>query len=103
MVALRIKRLSLTFSNASLFIANPERNLISRITMLELLSFPVYLKSRRGRMEQKDISLGAICEPDYYPVFISRVIVTLAAVLAQLADSVTSTVKVLTSAGAGML
>lgn len=51
MVALRIKQLLLTFSKATLSIANPERNLISRITMLELLSYPVNLKSRRGKME----------------------------------------------------
>lgn len=48
----------------------------------------------------KNISL--ICECDYR-VFISRFIVALTAVLAQLADSETSNVKVLTSEGAGML
>lgn len=54
MAALTIKQLSLTFCRASLFIAKPERILISRMTMLELLSFPEYLKSRCGKMEEKN-------------------------------------------------
>lgn len=72
--------------------------------MLELLSFPEYLKSRCGKMEEKKIpkNISLICECDYR-VFISRFIVALTAVLAQLADSETSNVKVLTSEGAGML
>lgn len=73
------------------------------MTMLELLSFPEYLKSRCGKMEEKKIPKNSlICECDYR-VFISRFIVALTAVLAQLADSETSNVKVLTSEGAGML
>lgn len=85
--------------------ANPERNLTSRITMLELFSRPVYLERRRGAMEAGSVQEYPkhIREPDLYPVFISRSMVARAAVLAQLADSETSKDKVLTSGGTGML
>lgn len=88
--------------------------------MLELLSRPVYLKSRRGAGKKTDatfintgflkskntkkvIDLAVSCEADHYLVFISRVIVALTARLTQMADALTSDAKVLTSGTAGML
>lgn len=78
--------------------------------MLELLSCPVYLKRRKPVSSsfliiktQKAIIVAVFCEPGSYPVFISRTIVALAALLTQMANSETSKVKVLTSGGGGML
>lgn len=54
---------------------------------------------------QKNVSLVIACESgdEYYLDIISRVIVGLTVLLAHLANSVTSNVKVLTSVGVGML
>lgn len=101
-VEVSLKQLRLTCVNDAESSANPESILSSMIAMFELSSCPVYLKST-GVNKRKSYPHAIASESDHYLNFIDRSSLAMAVALVQSPSTEASTVKVLTSAGVGML